>query len=179
MLNRFLDLVLCGSSFSCSGALCTRWQHGSRRMAHDRTPHEPQPPIPRIVRYSLCRCDDVSALYDASLHPLSYEPTTARLPYDLVLRESLCTQRDNDDDDDDDDSTNLDVDRRFFHEVHCTPLTRQRSQRYHSQYQDDDGDGSSYSTTHIMSSWKTNSTDATRQTKNTMRPLHIPSGTQV
>jgi hypothetical protein len=104
------------------------------------------------------------------------ELTNEKLPRDLELWvEPSCSEREGDTVDNDN-STVLDIDRRFFDELYYTPLITQRSHGYHF----DDCDGSSYSTNHhIMNSWKTDSTDATRPTKNTLKHHYIFSGSQV
>ena len=202
MLNRLLDLILCGDCVPCDGTMCARWLDGVPPVVDDQRPSscERQPPVPAYVRYpSQGQPDNVSALYETSLPPSRSELRHSKSPDDLDLsveqqssdweREGYtsggggggCTSGGGDTDAS---SSSLHfmvgTDQQFFDELYYTPLRRQPS----DHYQFDDGDGSSYSTHHnnFIGSWKRDVTDdVTRPTHHPtlVRLTHTPSGTQV
>ena len=202
MLNRLLDLILCGDCVPCDGTMCARWLDGVPPVSDDQRPScERPPPVPAYVRYpSQGQPDNVSALYETSLPPSRSELRHSKSPDDLDLsveqqssdweREGYtsgggggggCTSGGGDTDAS---SSSLHfmagTDQQFFDELYYTPLRRQPS----DHYQFDDGDGSSYSTHHnnFIGSWKRDVTDdVTRPTHHPtlVRLTHTPSGTQV
>lgn len=174
MLNRFFELVFCGCSAPCGGrSPCTRWNKPRPDDGGDfwrdlsllnNTPERRKPKIPRVVRLRSLKFDDISTIYEGSLQRIRsedfFDASEETLPNDLELRVE---------EDDEDESTELE--RRFFAELYSTPLKTYRSQRSHLE-----GDGSSYSThRQKLHSWKTESTEATMQTKNTFTPYFTSS----
>lgn len=163
MLNRFIDLLFCGSTAPCGRNACTHWNNSIqddgdlwKYLSLTNNAPKPQPPaIPAVVLLPRCSTDDVSTLYEGSLQQLrseEFDVSEDNPPDDLELRVE-----------DEEVSTELEVERVFFAELYSTPLKTCKSQRSLL-----DGDGSSYSTRrHKGNSWKTESTDATMETKNT------------
>lgn len=174
-MNRFFELLFCGSNRACTGALCTRWtqsiQGDDGDLWRDLTlrnnlPDPRKPPVPKFVHFPCRQFDDVSTLYEGSLQHLRYDAfdpsCEEKLPDDLELRVETSSRLN------DDESNDLEVERRFFAELCSTPLTKRRSQRSIIV----DGDGSSYSThRQHVNSWKTGSTDTTMPKKNRFTPF--------
>jgi hypothetical protein len=181
MLNRLLDLILCGDYFPCDGTMCSRWLDGVPPMTGDQRPCESTPPIPAVVKYPQCQYDNVSLLYESSLHSPQYELRIQKLPDDLDLSVEQSSHSEREGyrcgDMETSSTTVIEIDRQFFDELYYTPLRSQRS----DHYQFNDGDGSSYSTNcNFISAWKTEGTDTTRLTNHTLvRRYSAPSGTQV
>lgn len=167
-MNRLFELLFCGSTQTCTGALCTRWtqsiQGDDGDLWKDLTlrnniPEPRKPPVPKVVYFPSRQFDDVSTLYEGSLQQLRFEifdATVEKIPDDLELRVEVASGQD-------EDESILEVERQFFAELCSTPFKKRRSQRSLV-----DGDGSSYSThRRHMDSWKTGSTATTIYTQRT------------
>ena len=177
MLNRLFEYILCGSTRTCTGALCTRWtkscQGDDGELWKDLTlrnniPEPRKPPVPQFVNFPLYQFDDVSTFYEGTNQRCrndAYDPRSEQLPNDLEFQVEPSHEQD------EDESSILEVERKFFAELRSTPWTKRRSHQFHLL----DDDGSSYSThRQRMSFCKNRSTDAILHTKNTFTP-YLPS----
>jgi len=97
-------------------------------------------PVPKIVHFVNFYGDEVSTLYEGSIQSLRNEDQgfgtgEEKIPDDSELRVDSCFAYE------EDESNDLEVERRFFAELYCTPLKKSWSNRSGLDY-----DGSSYST---------------------------------